>query len=343
MKGSEGVATRCHLSRGREQDQTLSSHGLLFTELGHKMSVDSQPLTQNIMYKIIGADGKEYGPVTADEIRKWIQEGRAVATTKAQAVGTSEWRELREFPEFAANFTGGTVPLVGAGSVPPASGGVPPLGAGAGPVAVVVNPEQEAEAIIARGVNFSIGDCLSSGWKLVMADFWPVVGVTALIFLIMSATNAAYVGLLINGPLLGGLYYYFLKKVRGQAPTLNDAFAGFSMAFLQLFLLYLVSGIFIFFGLLLCLIPGIYLGVCYYFTYPLLVDRKMDFWPTMEISRRVVNKMWWQVFAFALVMGLVNIAGVLALCVGIFITFPVTLAATVYAYEAIFNGRQVTA
>jgi uncharacterized membrane protein len=227
------------------------------------------------------------------------------------------------------------------GAAPPL-GGVPPL-SGAGVAPAPVNPEQEAEAIIARGLNFSIGDCLSRGWQLVMSDFWPVVGVSALILVILMGTNAAYVGILINGPLLGGLYYYFLKKIRGQAVVLGDAFAGFSLAFLQLFLLNLVSGIFITLGLLLCLLPGIYLAVAYYFIYPLLIDRRIEFWPAMEICRRVVTKIWWQVLGFVLVMALVNLAGMLALCVGVFISFPVTVAATVYAYESIFNGRQPAA
>jgi len=53
------------------------------------------------MYKIIGADGKEYGPVSADQIRQWIAEGRVVAQTKAQAEGTTDWRPLSDFAEFA--------------------------------------------------------------------------------------------------------------------------------------------------------------------------------------------------------------------------------------------------
>ena len=34
------------------------------------------------MYKIIGADGKEYGPIAADALKKWIAEGRVNAQTK---------------------------------------------------------------------------------------------------------------------------------------------------------------------------------------------------------------------------------------------------------------------
>jgi len=31
------------------------------------------------VYKIIGADGKEYGPITAEQLRRWIAEGLAIA------------------------------------------------------------------------------------------------------------------------------------------------------------------------------------------------------------------------------------------------------------------------
>jgi hypothetical protein len=64
------------------------------------------------MYKIIGADGKEYGPITADQLRQWIAEGRANALTKILAEGTTEWKALSEFPEFAAHFLGSPPPAL---------------------------------------------------------------------------------------------------------------------------------------------------------------------------------------------------------------------------------------
>jgi Domain of unknown function (DUF4190)/GYF domain 2 len=54
------------------------------------------------MYKILGADQKEYGPVGADEIRQWIAQGRANAQTRVQVEGSPQWRPLNTFPEFAA-------------------------------------------------------------------------------------------------------------------------------------------------------------------------------------------------------------------------------------------------
>jgi len=53
------------------------------------------------MYKIIGADGREYGPITADQLREWIAEGRASGQTWALAEGAAQWKPLTEYLEFA--------------------------------------------------------------------------------------------------------------------------------------------------------------------------------------------------------------------------------------------------
>lgn len=57
------------------------------------------------MFKIIGGDGKEYGPVSAEQVRQWVLDGRANKETKIQPEGTDEWKKLSEFPEFADLFS----------------------------------------------------------------------------------------------------------------------------------------------------------------------------------------------------------------------------------------------
>ena len=54
------------------------------------------------MYKIIGADGKEYGPVSAELLRDWIQQGRVSLQTQARLEGSTDWKPLSGFPEFTA-------------------------------------------------------------------------------------------------------------------------------------------------------------------------------------------------------------------------------------------------
>ena len=54
------------------------------------------------MFTIIGGDGKEYGPVTVEQIREWITAGRTNLDTQAKALGTEEWRRVGDFAEFAS-------------------------------------------------------------------------------------------------------------------------------------------------------------------------------------------------------------------------------------------------
>ena len=73
------------------------------------------------MYKIVGADGKEYGPISIEQMRKWIAEGRVNAQTRVQAAGGGEWKTAAEFPELGLASLAG---VSGAASAPP------PLSAG---------------------------------------------------------------------------------------------------------------------------------------------------------------------------------------------------------------------
>ena len=73
------------------------------------------------MYKIIGGDHKQYGPISAEDVRKWIAEDRLSAQSLAQAEGDIEWKQLSTFPEFAGAFasesgTPLTAPAVSASS-----------------------------------------------------------------------------------------------------------------------------------------------------------------------------------------------------------------------------------
>ena len=69
------------------------------------------------MYKIIGADGREYGPVTVEQMHQWIADGRVNAQTRAEQEGSNEWKSLSAFSEFAAVLA--PPPLPSAPGAPP--------------------------------------------------------------------------------------------------------------------------------------------------------------------------------------------------------------------------------
>lgn len=62
------------------------------------------------MFKILGTDGKEYGPVTRGNVIEWIRDGRANLQTKARRGDETEWRTLGDFPEFVPTGTAPALP-----------------------------------------------------------------------------------------------------------------------------------------------------------------------------------------------------------------------------------------
>lgn len=59
------------------------------------------------MYKILGDDGQEYGPVPIAQVKKWIKENRLEKTTPVFPKGAADWVFIGSLPEFAAAFEPG--------------------------------------------------------------------------------------------------------------------------------------------------------------------------------------------------------------------------------------------
>ena len=76
----------------------------------------------------------------------------------------------------------------------------------------------------------SASDVLSRSWQTVKKNLWPCIGTTLLVYFTMMAAQQclSLIGTcLVMGPCFGGLYYYFIKQLRGEPAILGDAFLGF--------------------------------------------------------------------------------------------------------------------
>ena len=80
------------------------------------------------MFKIIGADQKEYGPISVEQIRQWIRDGRLNPTTPAQREGATDWQQLSAYSEFADLFQIAPTASPTATYAPSAAPGVMPSG-----------------------------------------------------------------------------------------------------------------------------------------------------------------------------------------------------------------------
>jgi len=242
-------------------------------------------------FKVLGGDQKQYGPVTESELRQWIAEGRLNAQSLVLLEGGGEWRPIGSFPEYVEA-------LRGSGALPPAT----------------ESPKDWAQKILAREPEFSIGDCLSGGFSFLGANFgFIVVAVFVVWALNLMMAFIPFIGgivhLLLSGVLMAGLYVACLKRMRGDSAGVEDVFSGFKLNWPQLMVTSLVSKILIQFGLVLCVLPGLYLMVAWIFALPLVLDKKLEFWSAMELSRKVVTRVWIPMF---LLLALVFIPMILA-------------------------------
>lgn len=236
-----------------------------------------------------------------------------------------------------------------------------------------VDPNQLLQDVERRDYDFAIGESISHSWDLVKPNLWLSAGVTLVCLLVMQAPSIVPIigpiaSIILMGPMYGGLYYYFFRIVRRQPVEFADGFKGFGPRFGQLvgaqaiplLIIYAImipiviaavvmgpalGGMnrdappYIFIGLMLLALPVmVYLGLSWMFTVPLVMDKGIRFWDAMTVSRKAVGMHWWKVFLYMFVAGSVNIIGVLACGVGMFVTMPITFCALVILYENIFNG-----
>ena len=87
------------------------------------------------------------------------------------------------------------------------------------------------------------------------------------------------------------------------------------------------------------IIPVLYLGVSWAFTFVLVIDKGLGPWTAMEVGRRLVTRQWFRVFFTFLLGTIVGCLGLIGLIIGVFFTIPLLFGAVLYAYEDLTGGK----
>jgi len=203
--------------------------------------------------------------------------------------------------------------------------------------------DRSVDAIVQQGYTVKTGEYIQRGWEIMKQNLGGFIGITLLVFLIALfptflpqrlAPLFSFAANVVNGIVYAGLLIVAFKILKRQPTTFNDFFQGFNN-FLPIFLTNLLVGLFVVLGFIALILPGIYLAVAYTFAIAFVVGRKFDFWEAMEASRRVVSKNWFSIFAFTLVLALLNFAGAILLGIGLLFTLPLTTCAIAAAFDDI--------
>lgn len=124
-------------------------------------------------------------------------------------------------------------------------------------------------------------------------------------------------------PIQAGIFLYAVRRAGGDdAAGFDDIFSCFGQT-LPIVGLMILQGLLVLVGFLLLVIPGIYLVIAYFMALPLLVERGLGVWESLETSRKAITNAWFQVFLLGFTVGaIVILGGMLTLGIGLIWLLP---------------------
>jgi uncharacterized membrane protein len=184
-----------------------------------------------------------------------------------------------------------------------------------------------------KNKKFTIEEAVDFGWKSTKNNFWALAGLFILVFMLSSGTGL-FPGLSFVISILGGISILTaaLDIYAGKKVAVEGLFSKykFILQYLTASLLYLAV---VFIGLVLLIVPGIYLMLRFQFYKFLVVDKGLEPIEALRESARVTRGHIWQLFGLFCISVVLNMLGLLALGVGLLVTVPITLLAYTYVYK----------
>lgn len=259
-------------------------------------------------YRVVGPDGKEYGPVDLPGLQQWIREGRLLKDTRVRKNnGTPISADL--LAELAPSF-----------APPPEQPRVPPI-------ATTVTVMSE----------FRTWGFIGQAWELVKPH-WLVLSAMHLVsFLIggvlgMIPILGPFIGMAVQAVLMVGIIRATLGVLAGRTPDLEMMFSGFDRAWPAIIAVF-VMNLFILIGIALLIVPGIIVALMVMFTNYVIAETELDFWTAMTTSADLTSGYKWNLFVFCLALLPIMLLGLLACCVGIVVSMALAVMSTALVYR----------
>lgn len=214
-------------------------------------------------------------------------------------------------------------------------------------------------------MKFSIKESLKFGWEITKSNFWFLVGVLAISFLVSIVTNilqqsvialtkqslflfgvaavAIFVASMIAQLVINlGLLKIAINFADGVKSDFKELFSQYKVIwrFLGASILY---GLIVLGGLILLVVPGIIWAIKFQFYQYFIVDKNSGIKESLRLSAQATQGVKWQLFLFVLSIILLNVLGALALMVGLLVTIPVTMVAIAYVYRKLSSQMEIPA
>ena len=207
--------------------------------------------------------------------------------------------------------------------------------------------------------GWSVGNAFGYGWRKFTENLGPLiilalailaVGIVVYVvrFVIVrgldiDADNGFFSALLFLSLALGlvqwiigqliaaGVAKASLEIVDGRKPEIGTAFQGYNVG--QVLLASILTGVIVFVGIFLCVIPGIIAGFLLSFTTYFVVDRGMSATQAIQASFEFTSQRVGQLVLFFLAMFAALLVGACLCGLGLLVAIPVTIIAQAYTYR----------
>lgn len=206
-----------------------------------------------------------------------------------------------------------------------------------------------------KETKFSNKEALRFGWETMKKNFAFFLGLLLVSTLLYFAPWSLAGIVVETAPLLGVLIYLIdifitfvvsLGLIKISILFCDTGKAEFADLFRQypLVLKYLggsiLYGLIVFAGTILLIVPGIIWGIKYWFYDYLIVDQGAGPVEALKKSSAITKGAKGKLFVFFIVMGLVNLLGLLCLGIGLFATVPTTMIAIAFVYRKLASRTE---
>lgn len=201
---------------------------------------------------------------------------------------------------------------------------------------------------MANEKKFSIGEAIGFGWSIfknnagtLIVAVLILVGIGAFFgyldnLLIDANPNWAtlidVVSVIINTIIQIGVLKITLDLVFGRQTSLENLFTNWRF-FIRYLLASILYTLIVVAGLVLLVFPGVIWAIKFGFYGYNIIEKDMGIVESLTESSKMTMGYKGQLFWFRIVLGLIVLAGFIAIGLGFFIAYPIVLVAGAYAYK----------
>jgi hypothetical protein len=200
--------------------------------------------------------------------------------------------------------------------------------------------------------DFTISESLSFGWDIMKQNLWFFIGILLVSWIVTGIPRSIaeqlgedHAGIAV----LFQIIYLFAQTVisiglititltfqKGKKPEFGDLFR-FQGKFWRFFFATLLYGLLIVAGFILLIVPGVYWALKYQYVAYCVVDRNASIMDSFRQSAHITESVKWKLLGFGILLGLINILGLICLFIGIFAAAPTTMMAYVFVYKKLLE------